>query len=71
MNNAGNIRQISPQGLSGLGVSDLAYVKPVVTDGQRLFAVHAADGTEIAVMPTREVAIAMIRRHDLEPVSIH
>ena len=71
MNNAENIRQISPQGLSGLGVSDLAYVKPVETDGQRLFAVHAADGTEIAVVPTRDVAIAMIRRHDLEPVSVH
>ncbi len=71
MNNAENIRQITPQGLGGLGVSNLAYVKPVEADGQRVFAVHAADGTEIAVMPSREVAFAMIRRHDLEPVSVH
>ena len=71
MNNAEAVRRMSPQALSGLGVSDLAYVKPVETDGQRLFAVHAADGTQIAVVPTHEVAVAMIRRHDLEPVSVH
>ena len=40
-------------------------------DARILLAVHAADGTEIVVMPDREVARAAIRQHDLEPVSVH
>jgi len=71
MTNAESIRQISQQDLMALGVSDLAYVKPIEIEGQSLFAVHTADGTQVTVLPTREVAIITIRRHDLEPVSIH
>ena len=54
-----------------LGLEQLAYVKPVKVDGRTAFAVHAADGTQIAVMPDREVARAAIRQYDLEPVSVH
>jgi hypothetical protein len=71
MNNAENIRQITQQDLMALGVSDLAYVKPIEIEGQKLFAVYTADGTQVTVLPTHEVAVATIRRHDLEPVSIH
>jgi hypothetical protein len=71
MTNMENIRQISPRDLMVLGVSDLAYVKPVEIDGQSLFAIFAADGTQITVLPNRDVAVATIRRHDLEPVSVH
>jgi hypothetical protein len=71
MTNAESIRRISRQDLMDLGVSDLAYVKPIEIEGQPLFAVYTADGTQVAVLPTREVAVATILRHDLEPVSIH
>ncbi len=71
MTNVESIRQISQQDLMALGVSDFAYVKPITVEGQNLFAVYAADGTQVTVLPTREVAIATILRHDLEPVSIH
>ncbi len=54
-----------------LGLEQLAYVKPVKVDGRTAFAVHAADGTEIAVMSDLEVARAAIRQHDMEPVSVH
>ena len=71
MNNAESIRQISPEGLLALGVSDLAYIKPLEVDSQLLFGVFAADGSQLAVLPTWEVADATIRRNDLEPVSVH
>ncbi len=71
MNNAQNTRQISPQDFIALGVTHLAYVKAVEIEGQEFFAVHAADGTQMAVLPSREVAVATLRRHDLEPVSVH
>ena len=54
-----------------LGLEDVAYVKRVVLDGTEGFAVHAADGTQMAVLPNRELAFAVIRQNDLDPVSVH
>ncbi len=65
------MRQLSPRELGLLGMEDVAYVKRVVVDGSDAFAVHAADGTQIAVMPNRDVAFAVVRQHDMEPVSVH
>jgi len=71
MNNAEDVRRMSPGDLMVLGVSDLAYVKPVEIEGQSLFAVFTADGNQVAVWPSREAAVATILRNDLEVVSIH
>ncbi len=65
------IVRFTARDFEALGLEQLAYVKSVKVDGRTAFAVHAADGTEIAVMPDREVARAAIRQHDLEPVSVH
>ena len=64
-------RQLSERELGVLGMEDVAYVKSVVVDGTDVFAVHAADGTQIAVMANREIAFAVVRQHDMEPVSVH
>lgn len=50
---------------------NLAYVKPIEVDGQVLYAIHAADGSELGVSATRDVAFAAARQHDLDPVSVH
>lgn len=71
MNNAEDVRRMSPRDLMALGVADLAYVRPVEIEGQSLFAVFTADGTQVAVLPSREAAVATILRHDLEVVSVH
>jgi hypothetical protein len=52
-------------------VNQVAYIKPVEENGQHAFAVHAADGTRLAVIADREAAFAAVRSHDLEPVSVH
>ena len=65
------IRNISSRELAVFGMQDLAYVKPVVVNGVTAFAVHAADGTQVAVLPDREIALVTIRQHDLEPLSVH
>lgn len=62
---------LTPQDFKALGLQQLAYIKAVMLDGESAFAVHAADGTEIAIMANREIAIAAVRQHDLEPVSVH
>ncbi len=65
------LQYMSDQDMAILGLQDVAYVKPVVVDGQDAFSIHAADGTTIAIMADRDVAVATIRQHDLEPVSVH
>jgi len=65
------MRQLSAHELGLLGMEDLAYVKPVLQDGIEAFAVCAADGTQMAVIPNRELAFAVVRQNDMEPVSVH
>jgi len=65
------MRQLSARELGLLGMEDLAYVRPVVQDGVEAFAVCAADGTQMAVIPNRELAFAVVRQNDMEPLSVH
>ncbi len=65
------IRHMSSRELALFGMQDLAYVKPVLVNGVTAFAVHAADGTQVTVLPDREIALATVRQHDLEPLSVH
>ena len=71
MNEFEHIRHMTSRELALFGMQDLAYVKPVLVDGVTAFAVHAADGTQITVLPDREIALATVRQHDLEPLSVH
>ena len=71
MNQTERITQVSAQDLMILGLQEVAYIKPVVIDGQTAYAVHAADGREVTVMSSRDVALAAIRQNDLEPLSVH
>lgn len=62
---------MSQKDLAAWGVDDVAYVKTIEHEGDTAFAIHAADGTQMAVVRDRQVAWAAIRQHDLEPVSVH
>ena len=65
------IRHLSEEQLAALGVSHIAYVKPVMVNGEQGFAIHAADGTPMAVTDNRYVAIAAILQHEMLPLSVH
>jgi hypothetical protein len=65
------MRQLSARELGMLGMEDVAYIKPIVEDGVEAFAVCAADGTQMAVIPNRNLAFAVVRQHDMEPLSVH
>jgi len=71
MNLNQRLRHISPADLAALGLRGVAYIKPVVIDEATAYAVFAADGTQIGALPTREAALAAMREHGLEPVSLH
>jgi hypothetical protein len=71
MNTMQNLRQISAQEFALLGVQGVAYVKSVVVNGTNVFAIHAADGTQLALVPSRDLALATVRQNELEPLSVH
>jgi hypothetical protein len=54
-----------------LGIEDIAYVKTVTVDGEKLHAIHAADGTPLTVIADRAIAFATVSQHDMLPMSVH
>jgi hypothetical protein len=64
-------RHLSTDELAMFGMQHIAYVKRVVVEDEVAYAVHAADGTPVAVFADRDVAFAAVRQNDMEPVSVH
>ena len=87
MNRTENKLEMSPEALTQLGDGRIAYVKtirsedvrtlfpradvPQMAPGQKLFALHAADGTPIMLTDSREAAVANAWSQELEMVSVH
>lgn len=66
-----DIRHLTESQLQQLGVSQLAYVKPVMMNGAAAFAIHAADGSPMAVSDDRDLALAAIIQHEMVPALVH
>ena len=71
MSDTHTIREINQQELATLGLRQVAYVKPMVIDGQPVWCIHAADGTRVGAVASREAALINIIQNDLEPLSVH
>jgi hypothetical protein len=66
-----DLRHISAEDFARLGVTKIAYVKPVAVNGTPAYAIHAADGTPMALAADQEVAIAAIIQHEMLPALVH
>jgi hypothetical protein len=64
-------KELAATEFAHLGLQHLAYIKRVIVEDEAAYAIHAADGTPMAVLRDYEVALAAVRQHDLEPVSVH
>jgi len=65
-------RSLSPQDFLAFGLEDLAYVREMKGEtGAKIYGIFAADGTRMAVMTDRLVAMAAIRQNGLAPLSVH
>jgi hypothetical protein len=53
------------------GLPEVAFVKRVVIDDAEGWSIHAADGTQMGLASTRDLAFAAIKQHELEPMSVH
>jgi hypothetical protein len=66
-----DLRSLNSQQLAGIGLEQLAYIKKVqLAQGLTGFGIFSADGRPVAVAETVEMAEAVIRQHELEPVHI-
>ena len=66
-----DIRHLTPAELLQLGMSELAYVKPVELDDGMAFAIHAADGSPMAVAPNQDLAVAAILQYEMTAALVH
>ena len=66
-----DVRHMTTDQLGALGMTHIAYVKPVVVNGLAGFAIHAADGTPMALADDRATAMAAIVQHEMLPLSVH
>ena len=66
-----NIRDISVEDLMKLGMPSIAYLKPVLANGVVVYAIHAADGTPMAMAADRNLAIAAVLENEMHPTWVH
>lgn len=66
-----DVYRLSEKQFRSLGVSNVAYVRPALTeDGEEGCAIHAADGSPLAVVEDMETAWGVILQHDMVPASL-
>mgnify|MGYP000064079859 CR=1 FL=1 len=71
MMNVETLKQMTADDFAALGLGEIAYVRPTKLDGHQVWAVFAANGRQVAVMPSRESAWAALSQNDLEVATLH
>ncbi|OUI79065.1 hypothetical protein HK18_03915 [Commensalibacter intestini] len=62
-----DVRYLTESQLKSLGVSQMAYVKTIQINGDVVFAIHAADGTPMAVTDNVKTAFAAVVQQEMMP----
>lgn len=62
-----DVRHLTEGQLKSLGVSQMAYVKTVMVNGEVVFAIHGADGAPMAITDNVKTAFAAIVQQEMVP----
>ena len=65
------LRGMTHQDLLALGVSHVAYIKSLEQAGETVYGVYGADGAELAVLPSLEAALVVVRDQDMDLITLH
>ena len=65
-----SLKTISQTDWLNFGVNEMAYLRPAVVNGQPIYAIHAADGAQLALVASRDIGIAAMQQHELEPATL-
>ncbi len=66
-----DIRRLTARQLAALGITEIAYLRPVTVNGERAYSIHAADGTPMALAGDLALAMAAVSQHELVPALVH
>jgi len=65
-------KTFTPAEFAAFGLEQVAYLRPIQTpDGIDGIGVFSADGRQLAVAASTELAQALVRQNDLEPALVH
>ena len=67
------LAELSPKDFLKIGMDEIAYVRALSVRGvaNKVYGVYAADGTQLSVLDSMDMAIATMRHNDLLPVTLH
>ncbi len=63
-----SLKNLTQQDLLTFGLNAVAYLRPAMVNGQSIYAIHAADGSQLALVANRDIGLAAMHEHELEPV---
>ena len=62
---------MSAEAFEHWGMEQIAYIKQTTLNGARVYAVHAANGQQLATAPARDLAAALVVQNELTPLDVH
>lgn len=65
------LKQMTPEMFAHLGENDVVYIKPIQRHGIDGFAVHSANGQELAIFDSWEAALTTALQHNMQPAGLH
>ncbi len=67
------LKGLSKRDFLRIGMDEIAYVRSIEISGaeKEAFAIYAADGTQLSVLDSMDMAMATLRHNDLLPVTLH
>ncbi len=63
-------QQLNSRDFAALGLFDIAFVKPVTSDGEENFEIRTADGKLVADAPSWEAAVSLIAENEMQAARI-
>ena len=65
------LKEMSPQDFLIYGMEDIAYIRSIDLDGEKAYAIHAANGQTLSVLDTESDAIIAIEQNGLDTTRLH
>ena len=62
---------MSAQDFAEWGANHGAYIRPIDLEGKTVYGVFSADGRQLGLTETLDLARAAVIQNDLEPVNVH
>lgn len=66
-----SVEALSAQDFLAVGLNNLVYIRPEKAGRSTIYNIYAADGTHLATQRSWDIAAAVARQNDMDPLMIH